>query len=476
VHDYDFLLRALGLCGDRVVFEPSLATISYRVHASNTITEDMGRALGERERMLRSRARPLERVASAMRRAVSLRALDRTIDPAVDRPDRVPRERSLSAGLVVRNLHEGGLEQMVATLALGFPAHGVEPSILCLETGGRTADRLRRSGVPVEVARGSRRRWRRWVERVRPAVLSTHHAPLAFLDEAHRLGVPAVETVQNTYGWYSEADWREERAKAEVVAGTVVVSRVVSEYYARHVVPRIPPTMIPNGVRASGVCVVPRAFARRRLGIGPEEFVFAHVGRIDAQKNQEGLLAAFREVRRRAEAASLIVAGAGLDGALGAALRARHADLIASGAVRFEHFPTGVEVLLSAADAFVANSFFEGWSLAASEALWCGLPIVVSDVGGSREQVGEKERGCVVPNPVGDPLAVSPASIAGPDPQARTRNHEELVAGMLHVMEAFAGADRRGAIRRWARERLDAARAVEAHARLLAGVAQAGRR
>jgi glycosyltransferase involved in cell wall biosynthesis len=67
-----------------------------------------------------------------------------------------------------------------------------------------------------------------------------------------------------------------------------------------------------------------------------------------------------------------------------------------------------VSAVLAAADAFVLDSFFEGWSLASTEALSAGLPVVLSEVGGAREQVGENGlRGFLVPNPAGgDPDAI----------------------------------------------------------------------
>ena len=49
-------------------------------------------------------------------------------------------------------------------------------------------------------------------------------------------------------------------------------------------------------------------------------------------------------------------------------------------------------------------SFFEGWSMASMEALFTGLPAVLSEVSGAREQVGENGcRGIMVSNPLGDP-------------------------------------------------------------------------
>jgi glycosyltransferase involved in cell wall biosynthesis len=39
------------------------------------------------------------------------------------------------------------------------------------------------------------------------------------------------------------------------------------------------------------------------------------------------------------------------------------------------------------ADALVMPSFFEGWSLAITEAVLAGLPVIATDVGGAREQL-----------------------------------------------------------------------------------------
>jgi len=90
-----------------------------------------------------------------------------------------------------------------------------------------------------------------------------------------------------------------------------------------------------------------------------------------------------------------------------------------------------VGTILSAADAYVSDSFFEGWSIAASEAAWNGLPLVLSDCGSARELVGERgERGRVVPNPLGDPLDVTWERLQA-HPAAPVAGNEQALAGAL---------------------------------------------
>ena len=75
--------------------------------------------------------------------------------------------------------------------------------------------------------------------------------------------------------------------------------------------------------------------------------------------------------------------------------------------------PRDVSAVLAAADAFVLDSFFEGWSLASMEAISTGLPAVLSEVGGAREQLGEDgSRGLMVENPLGDPEAIDWGNVA----------------------------------------------------------------
>ena len=90
--------------------------------------------------------------------------------------------------------------------------------------------------------------------------------------------------------------------------------------------------------------------------------------------------------------------------------------------------------LLAAADGFVLDSFFEGWSLASMEALFAGLPVVLSEVGGAREQVdNDPARGYLVANPLGEPLTVNWESVGA----ARYRpqvNRDELATAMRRLV------------------------------------------
>lgn len=109
--------------------------------------------------------------------------------------------------------------------------------------------------------------------------------------------------------------------------------------------------------------------------------------------------------------------------------------------------------LLAVADSFVLDTFFEGGPLVSMEALCMGLPVVLSDAGMAREQIGDDpRRGYVVANPLGDPLCVDWESMGAACYRPQV-NRDEFATAMEHPV-----ANREDYLR--GRERLAAESAV----------------
>jgi glycosyltransferase involved in cell wall biosynthesis len=441
VHDFDFLLRAVELCPDRVRYVDSLEGVLYRVHGRNTITESNERAVTERREMMSGFTAPVARVRRWVRRHGARRALlgaiGRSDSLAIPTPGggtaRSEPRGSLRVGIVLRSLGRGGLEEVVALLAQSLPAHGGATTVLCTHEGGSVADRLRRAGVSLTVGEGQSERWRAWMEDEEVQVVSSHSTPLEALSELARSGVPIVETIHNTYAWFTAEDWESERVKTNLFAASIAVSDAASTYYAKRS-GVLPDYVIPNAVHPGRAARVPRTFARGELGIPLDLPLFVSVGRLTEQKNPAGLLAAFSAVVAQIPDARLLLVGPA-DGSVSLSkLKSRHRRLFSTGSVRHVGVVDDVGILLSAADAFVSNAFYEGWSMAASEAAWVGLPLILSDAGANRSLVGPKgERGILVPNPLGDPLAVDKTTLAQPPVQAVEVNRQALADAMIAV-------------------------------------------
>ena len=483
VHDLDFLVRALELCKHRVVFEPEMVDVGYRVHQANTISESTERALAERRALVRELQAPADRLRRAAvhwkKRRPVLHAVSVTRDlrpvaaTATGTLAAHLDARPLKVGLVVHSLGLGGLEEIVALLARALPAHGVSPSVLCTHEGGPVAARLSDAGVPVHLARGRPAIWRDWIHQLSPDVVSTHFAGLEVVRALADHGAPLVETVQNTYAWFGEEQWQAEKQKVETLAATVAVSDLVARHHALRTGSAPTPHVIPNAVDPGRAAVVPRGWARRMLDLDDRALVVVQHGRFARQKNLTGLVRAFDTVAREVPDALLVLAGPKAERAYFREVRRAAPRLFRDGRIRVLGPVRHVGAFLSAADAFVSDSFFEGWSVAASEAAWVGLPLVLSECGGSNELVGpEGARGRMVANPVGDPLAVGPEVIRRPPAEAAGQNERELASALIEVLtERAYWRDRAPEIRAGVRPRLGPHGMASAYAELFRSLA-----
>lgn len=349
-------------------------------------------------------------------------------------------QSTLRCLVVTALLDVGGMDEMVAFLARRLPSQGLQTAVLHAtpapsptgEPSGRLGRMLRSSGIEVHEADESRAL--SWIERWRPDVITAHGAADWVLGIAQRLGVPYVDNLHgmHTHFW---ADWHAVAARDAKLSAIVSVSELVRQQYLAGNC-NFPPSRIvtiPNGVdderRVSG----DRAAVRARLGL-TDEYVFVSLARHCQQKNSYGLITAFGDLARHRPEVHLVIAGRPDQSRYYRQLLRLRDDLPCRDRIHLRDHAAAPAELLAASDGFVLDSFFEGWSLASMEALFAGLPVVLSEVGGAREQIGdEPKRGYLVTNPLGDPLSVDWASVS----TARYRpqvNREEFVTAMEHLV------------------------------------------
>lgn len=352
-------------------------------------------------------------------------------------PAEVPA-RPLRATLLIDTLDVGGLEEVVAFLANNLGALAIQPSVICFQSGGQVAERLRSQGHAVLVADGDPERLAAQLRSQSPDVVNTHFAHLDAVKVAHALGRPIVETIHNTYIWLDAARWQAERQRSRYFSAALAVSGLVSRYYQVHN-PDFPAqkiTVAGNAIDPARLAPIPMAAARQLLDIPENATLFVSLGRYCYQKNQLGLLRAFAQVAEREPSAHLLLVGNIAQDALPyyQLLGQVRDALPCAERVRIEPFRSDVATVLSAADAMVLDSYFEGWSLAATEALLVGTPLIHSVCGSAEElcTLGEGS-GIVVPNPGGDIMSLDLLRISETAVLAEQSNHAALVAALTRI-------------------------------------------
>jgi glycosyltransferase involved in cell wall biosynthesis len=165
--------------------------------------------------------------------------------------------------------------------------------------------------------------------------------------------------------------------------------------------------VIPNGIDTTRFAPDPRGAAelRRSWGVAPDERLIGLVARLDPMKDHGTFLAAAQILARRRPDVRFVCIGDGPE-----PYKSRVLSGLAHGGLgdrlQFRGFTPEMPAAYSAMDVVTSSSAFgEGFSNVIAEAMACGTPCVVTDVGDSRLIVGDT--GSVVP--VKDPEAMANA-------------------------------------------------------------------
>ena len=343
----------------------------------------------------------------------------------LSRGDRVgparPRVCFVSTGLAT-----GGAETMLLKLLAELSEARIEASVISLRDKGVIGGRIEALGVPVEVlGLGHGRslisavwRLRRCLRRLRPNVVQgwMYHGNLAASLATMLAGGrwPVLWSIRQSL--YDLA--KEKRGTSAMIRLGARLSRTAPRTIvynsrvaaAQHEAIGYSPRrrmVIPNGFDTQRFVPDPaaRLALRAELGIPPDSIVVGMAARYHPMKNHAGLLRAAGVLRREGRDFHVVLMGAGVEASsavLAQNIRGNQLD----GRVHLLGEREDVPALTAGFDiACLSSSWGEGFPNAVGEAMACGLPLVVTDVGDSAFLVGDTGR--VVPRD--DPAALATA-------------------------------------------------------------------
>ena len=174
------------------------------------------------------------------------------------------------------------------------------------------------------------------------------------------------------------------RARRVLVQSTYVASIV-----ERWGIPADRITVIPNGVSLPRLPT--REDARREFGFGNEP-VIVSAGRFVPWKGLRAVIGAFRSIQEAHPSARLVLAGDGPERDMLIAEHGEGLNIRFTGIVPKEKLFS----LLRAADVFVLNTRYEGFSHQLLEAMAAGIPVVTTDIPANTELAQNGETALVV--------------------------------------------------------------------------------
>lgn len=361
---------------------------------------------------------------------------------------------------VTSGLGVGGAERALERLLPRLQEQGMTCAVLSLREPQEVGATLRALGIDVfELGMQPSRPtlsglWRLWrvVRRFRPDIIQgwMYHGDLAA--QLARLAVPHARVVLGIHQTLARLELesrltrlviRADALLSRFAAGAIYVANAAREqheaagYKARGVV-------LPNGIdiRQYQPDEALRMAARAEIGVGGDELLVGMVGRLHPSKNHPGFLCAAASVAATHPKVRFVLMGQGVT-ADNPALMHWLDEPALDGRVVLLGPRDDVPKLLPALDLYVLSSIQEALPNVVAEAMSCGVPCVVTDVGDAAWMVGEA--GWVVPPAQDQRLAdmIERALLLGTDGlaergrAARRRVEEELSIDL--VASRYAG-------------------------------------
>lgn len=296
----------------------------------------------------------------------------------------------MRVGLIIGQLSIGGAEGQLRELALRLDRSRFEPRVYCLaDTPGDLRPEIEAAGVPVRVVGSAGlARARRLAAALREDRIDLAHSWLflanSYAAAARLLGVhaPLVTSARNCKSQgllHDAANVAAFRLSRLVVANSAAVRDYIVSHY-RAPADRI--RVVRNGVDTERFRPAPGRDGEQRTVVG--------AARLVEQKNPWLFVHAAARIARAVPNVRFVLAGEGpLRAPIEAWVRGQGlADRIELPGGRRE-----IERLLSEADVFWLTSSWEGSPNALLEAMASGLPVVATDVGGTRELFDDGRQG-----------------------------------------------------------------------------------
>lgn len=327
----------------------------------------------------------------------------------------------IKVAFVVRNLeYVGGTEKFILSfINFALAKKDIELSIFCLEGTGNVADNLRSKGIRVYDFPSScwcniytAYKLAQLFKKLKIDIVHSHLFNADFIGETAALvaGIPSISTKYCMFSRALEKNTRFERIILKplidfllerlvdlMTTKILVVSKGVKSYFLGLGVSGRKMVIAPCASIdiAKQNQTVSKVKARSSFSLPKTKIIIGSTARLVPEKGIDTLLTAFSLLIKQGRDVYLAIAGGGF-------LKYQMEKLVQSLQVKNRVFFLGevndIDSFLSSLDIFVLASRSEGLPLALQEAMWRGLPIVSTKVGGIPELMDSSQDLLVPPD------------------------------------------------------------------------------
>ena len=304
---------------------------------------------------------------------------------------------------IIPTLDRAGAEKQLTLLAAGLSTDEFDVHVCALTRGGPLMEDLDKAGIAATVIG---KRWKfdpqallrlkQFISQWKPDLIHT------WIFAANAYGRAAgmwckvkclVAGERCVDPWKGGRDLAIDRYLARRTTRIVTNSSGVKEFYVGHGLPAEKFVVIPNGILPPKPSPTPREALLEELGLPPGSRLIGLIGRLWAQKRVDEAIWAADLLKRVRDDSHLLILG---DGPLHDRLRRFRDKVEIRDRVHFLGHRDDAWRIIPHFDVLWSTSAYEGQSNAIMEAMSHGIPVVATDIPGTRDLVVPEVTGQLV--------------------------------------------------------------------------------
>jgi len=358
----------------------------------------------------------------------------------IEKPEILPQytlNKKIKIAFILESFDKGGLEKVVYNLVTKLNPDKFEFTVLIVgKELGFFGKKLQASSYTVKILDYNLKLFQE-ILKVKSFDLINYHYTLFGIDICNQFNIPSIYTVHNTYVWLNNYECAKKTHEYEKIDRFICVSDNVMKYFVNKFQIKNPYLdVIPNGFNLSDFHHSEK-ITREELNLSNDDFIFINLASINGSKMQMLMIEAMKELKIKYKNFKILFVGNILD-------EKYHTELLnkiklfnlEDHIIFLDYVPTQkVGSLLKLSDCFLLPSLYEGWSNAIMEAMYCELPLIVTNVGSSNNLITNEDIGIVINNAVSNLIELDSQEILKIVYSDTFINKNALQSAMINIYE-----------------------------------------
>lgn len=306
---------------------------------------------------------------------------------------------------------KGGLEEVVFSLAKNIQANeNINLYIFVNDNElGYFGKKIQDLGIKIILLKKNKFFLKKLLKKLKIDLINLHYSIFGS-DLYIEQGIPIVYTIHNSYIWADKKFIEERKPLYDKFTMFIAVSDQVRDFFCKKFsIEESSISVIPNGLDLDNLKITTNE-NRKSYSLLENDFIFINIASFNWNKFHILMIRAIELMKNKYPNMKLLFVGNPLDqNVYNYVVDEIKKRKLEENIKIIEYVPKEkVLGLLKMSDCYLMPSLIEGWSIAIMEAMYCELPLILSDIGSAKNVIENNDIGLIIKNPYNKIQEINP--------------------------------------------------------------------